>query len=201
MRDPRPGILLAVIIGHIAVILLLLRASRPEDSASTSRYEPMVLLFLRDRAPVAVAAPRAPKVLPPAKPAEPGEAPSTRAAAPTAPSTSAQPPIDWQHEAEVAAQNGVAAAQNERDYRDLSALSPEQLSWVRQNHMQRAPPGIAWTHPRFEFDRTTGLPILWINDHCVLVTVFVFCGIGHIEANGHLFDHMRDPRDPADPAE
>jgi hypothetical protein len=59
--------------------------------------------------------------------------------------------------------------------------------------VQPAPPGIEWHHPRFEFDRSTGLPIFWINDHCVLVTVMVFCGIGHIEPNSHLFDHMRDP--------
>jgi len=57
-------------------------------------------------------------------------------------------------------------------------------------------PGIAWTHPRFEFDRSTGLPVLWINDHCVMITLLVFCGIGHIEANGDLFKHMRDPHAP-----
>jgi hypothetical protein len=62
--------------------------------------------------------------------------------------------------------------------------------------MEPMPPGIEWTHPRFEFDRHSGLPILWINDHCVLVTLMVFCGIGHIEANGELLKHMRDPHDP-----
>jgi hypothetical protein len=29
--------------------------------------------------------------------------------------------------------------------------------------------------------------------HCVLVTLLVFCRIGHIESNGSLFKHMRDP--------
>lgn len=54
-----------------------------------------------------------------------------------------------------------------------------------------------WTqvYPRFEFDRHSGLPIFWINDHCVLVTLLVFCSIGHIEANGDLLKHMRDPQD------
>ncbi len=58
------------------------------------------------------------------------------------------------------------------------------------------PPGIPWNHPRLEFDRNSGLPMLWINDHCVLITLIVFCGIGHIEPNGDLLEHMRDPHDP-----
>jgi len=61
--------------------------------------------------------------------------------------------------------------------------------------MAPMPPGIEWRHPRFEFDRNSGLPVLWINDHCVLVTLIVFCGIGKIEANGDLFKHLRDPHD------
>jgi hypothetical protein len=33
----------------------------------------------------------------------------------------------------------------------------------------------------------------------VMVMVMVFCKIGHIEANGKLFEHMRDRRDSAIP--
>lgn len=109
-----------------------------------------------------------------------------------------QPKIDWEREAELAAQNAVAAAEKQGNYRDLSALSAAQLSWVRRNHLEPAPPGIAWTHPRVEIQKG-GLPIIWINDHCIAVPVMmlmVFCKIGHIEANGGLFDHMRDPRNP-----
>ena len=62
--------------------------------------------------------------------------------------------------------------------------------------MRPMTPGLQWTHRRVQFDRDTGLPMVWINDHCVLVTVFVFCAIGKIEANGELFKHMRDPTDP-----
>jgi hypothetical protein len=108
----------------------------------------------------------------------------------------ARPHIDWQRESEVVAELSVADAEKDANYRNLSGLSQEQLSWVQHNHMQPAPPGIPWHHPRFQFDKTTGLPIFWINDHCVLVTVFVFCGIGHIEADGELFKHMKDPKDP-----
>jgi hypothetical protein len=58
--------------------------------------------------------------------------------------------------------------------------------------MQPMTSHIQWNHPRYEFDQSTGLPILWINDHCVMVTVMVFCAIGHIEANGEMFKDMRD---------
>ena len=47
------------------------------------------------------------------------------------------------------------------------------------------------TQSSWEFERP-GLPILWIYDHCVLVMLMVFCRVGHIEANGDLFKHMRD---------
>lgn len=79
-------------------------------------------------------------------------------------------------------------------YRDLSALSPEQLDWIKRNRMEPAPPGIAWTHPRVQFDKNSGLPMIWINDRCVLVVLIVFCGIGRIEHNGDLFKHMGDAR-------
>jgi len=41
-----------------------------------------------------------------------------------------------------------------------------------------------------------GIPIIWVNDHCVVVPLMMFmmfCQVGHIEANGDLFKHMRDP--------
>jgi hypothetical protein len=78
-----------------------------------------------------------------------------------------QSSIDWEHEAEIASQNFLANAEKERNYRDPSGLSAAQLDWIKQNHMKPAPPGIAWQHPRFEFDRKTGLPVFWIDDRCV----------------------------------
>lgn len=87
----------------------------------------------------------------------------------------------------------MANAEREPSYRDLSALSVEQLSWIKRNHMELAAPGIKWHHRRVEFDPDSGLPIVWLGDHCVLITVFVFCRIGHIESNGDLFKRMRDP--------
>jgi hypothetical protein len=107
------------------------------------------------------------------------------------------PRIDWEKAAELAAKNAIENSGRESRYRDLSALSPEQLNWVRQNHMEPAQPGIAWTYRRVEITKG-GFPIIHINDHCVAVPfllMMVFCQIGQIESNGHLFDHMRDPAD------
>jgi hypothetical protein len=103
-----------------------------------------------------------------------------------------RPSVDWQHEAELAAQNAVADAEREGKFRDLSSLTPLQLDWIERNHMEPAPPGIHWKRPRVEI-QPGGLPIIWINERCVLVIVMVFCGIGHIEAEGGLFNYMRDP--------
>lgn len=112
------------------------------------------------------------------------------------PDASASAPIDWEEEARLAARNTIADADKERAYRDLSSLSPEQLDWMRKNHLEPAAPGIPWKYRRVEVG-AGGWPIIHINDHCVVVPflmMMVFCSIGHIEPRGDLFDHMRDER-------
>jgi hypothetical protein len=199
-RDQRPLVFLAVLVSHAVIVLLLVRAVRQPISPHNDSYEPLVLVFLHDGArPITNAVtPRRPDVSPPTVPGAPAlklePMPDDAIEAP--PEAPPPPAIDWEHEAELAARNGVAEAEKQRNYRDLSALSAEQLSWAKKNHMEPAAPGIQWTHPRVEFDAHSGLPVFWINDHCVLVTLMVFCAIGHIEANGDLFKHMGDPHDP-----
>ena len=191
-RDWRLLVFLTVLISHAVFVILVVRSARLMIYSPRDSLEPLVLLLLPNearQAPDAVTTPRGPSPRP--RVVEPPEV------APNAPLTTASPPnIDWQREIELTAQNALADAEREGKYRDLSALSTEQLSWAKRNHMVPAPPGIAWTHPRFEFDRHSGLPIFWINDHCVLVTLMVFCAIGKIEASGELFKHMRDPSAP-----
>lgn len=195
--ERRPLIFLAVLMSHAVIVLLLVRSARQAISPPGRSDEPLVLLLLHELKQAATERTVRPAAASTAHAAKHEPAPDNSiAAAPAEPEPPAQPPrIDWQHEAEMAAQDGVAAAEKEKNYRDLSALSRAQLSWSRMNHMVRAPPGIQWTHPRLEF-MPNGLPIFWINDHCVLVTVMVFCSIGHVEANGGLFNHLRDPHDP-----
>jgi hypothetical protein len=198
--DWRPLVFLAVLTSHVVIVLLVIREARLVIFSPNDSYEPLVLMLLHDkaRAPTDTVTPRRSAVSPPAavpknRTVIPKPGPDNSITVP--PETPPQPRIDWEREAELAAQNGVANAEKQKNYRDLSALSPAQLSWVKKNHMAPMPPGIEWRHPRFEFDRNSGLPMLWINDHCVLVTLIVFCGIGKIEANGDLFKHLRDPHD------
>jgi hypothetical protein len=198
-RDQRPLVFIAVLVWHAVIVLLLTRAARQPISPQNDSYEPLVVMFLHDgaRAVTNAVTPRRPDVSPPTVPGAPAlklepVPDGASEAAPEAPPSA----IDWEHEAELAARNGVADAEKQKNYRDLSALSAEQLSWAKKNHMEPAAPGIQWTHPRFEFDAHSGLPVFWINDHCVLVTLMVFCAIGHIEASGDLFKHMGDPHDP-----
>jgi hypothetical protein len=112
----------------------------------------------------------------------------------------AEPPprIDSGKEAEQATADAIANTEKQSTYRNLSALSPEQRSWLRENQMKPAAPGIPWKYHRVEVTEG-GFPIIHINDHCVaipLMMFMVFCKVGHIEPQGDLFDHMRDPHNP-----
>jgi hypothetical protein len=175
----------------------------PVIYALNSSYDPLVLLLLHQNpAQRTQVAPKPPRVTRPQGAAVPTHA-ATAEAVPenqnSAPSEVGTPPkIDWEHESALAARSSVAAAEQEKLYRDLSGLSPAQRSWISQNHMEPVPPGIKWHHARVEWT-PEGLPIFWVNDNCIIVPLMafmMFCKIGRIEANGDLFKHMRDPHDP-----
>jgi hypothetical protein len=193
----KPLVFLGVLILHGTVVLLLLRAAQLPRTPSIGAAVPLILLLLqknenRERpAPPSTAAAGA-------IPAKHKRLPATVAQdnAITLPSETATPKIDWDHEAEWAAQNELTNTAKERDYRNLGGLSDAQLKWVRDNHMVQMAPGIVWAHPRVEVDKNSLLPIIHINDHCVLIVLFVFCGIGHIQPNTHLFDRLHDPVEP-----
>jgi hypothetical protein len=180
---------------------LIIRGAPPSGSVATPASDSLVLLVLPREAPVIANVP-APRAATPRKrsaeaavSASPPEPVANDAA--TAPP---QPPkVDWDKEVGLAAQSAIANAAKENAYRNLSALSPDQLAWVRQNQMEPAVPGISWKYRRVEIAEG-GFPIIHINDHCVaiplVVMIMVFCKIGHIEANGKLFEHMRDSHEP-----
>jgi hypothetical protein len=214
-RRRRSLVFLVVLMLHAALVLLAARPAQQRVPPTAHAVEPLVLLYLH--APAAgtgAAAPAAPagRVETPKHTQSRGEAVAHEAT--PVPKPDLQPPdlqadvqppanppldIDWISQVHLAAQSSVAAAEQAGRYRDLSKLSTAQQDWIKKNHLEPAVPGIAWTHPRVEFDN--GLPIIWINDHCVAVPalmMMVFCGIGHIEANGDLFKHMHDPREPSD---
>jgi hypothetical protein len=190
--DARPLVFLTVLMLHAAIVLLLLRPARLLTNSGTSD-EPLILLFLHSRPPPAtgVATPRpAPSSNSRSAKREPAPVPDNAITLP--PEAPPRPSVDWQREAELAAQSAVADAEKEGKFRNLSSFTPLQLDWIKRNHMEPAPPGIHWKRPRVEIT-PGGLPIIWINERCALVTLLVFCGIGRIEADGGLFNHMRDP--------
>jgi hypothetical protein len=196
-RSGRGLILLAVLAAHVAFVALLLREDRQGRTAAPARDSEGLLILPIGRPRTAVA-----KIVPEpaAKPRMPPlelmlKIPDLEPdAAATVIPEELPPPIDWEREAEIATQNALKDAETRGAYRDLSALSPAQLSWVRENHFEPAAPGIPWKYRRVEVTEG-GFPIIHINDHCIVVPLLmmmVFCKIGHIEPRGDLFEHMRD---------
>ena len=108
-----------------------------------------------------------------------------------APSEQQRQHIDWDRESALAVESNIAKAAKDRSYRDLSSLTPEQLDWVKKNHMEPM--------PSFQWDRSSRGQmlrhgIIKLNDYCVLVVVVPFCRFGgKIQYNGDLFKDMHDP--------
>lgn len=100
--------------------------------------------------------------------------------------------IDWDRESELAIQSSIAKMAMENGYRDMSKLTPEQLEWVKQNHLEPM--------PEFQWDKNSRGEmlrhgIIKLNDYCVLVVVIPFCRFGgKIQYNGDLFKDMHDPK-------
>jgi hypothetical protein len=183
---------------HLALLWAVIRADRSPRVAAPSATDALMLLILPERADMAarvVASVRRPSRAGSAIPSVATPAPTGPRESTTVPAPATAPaPIDWEEEARLAARDSIAHADRENAHRDLSSLSPEQLDWVRRNHLEPAAPGIPWKYRRVEVG-AGGWPIIHINDHCVFVPflmMMVFCSIGHIEARGDLFDHMRD---------
>jgi len=110
---------------------------------------------------------------------QPGAAPAES----TAPV--ALPPIDWQLEGERAAARKALATPWQPATGDKKLHKPE-FGWSH-----------ARTH-RIEKDPESGIAILELNDHCVLVGLIIpMCSVGKIKPRGDLFDGMKDPDRPS----
>jgi hypothetical protein len=188
----------AVLLLHALVFSLALRADRgrrPPKAADESLAVWIVRRqeWPREQPPTPPTA-RAPRARAPA----PSPAPAAAAAPPPEAPSAAGPRIDWERAAVDAARASAATAAAGAGYRDLAGAPPAVRAWIEGEHMERAPAGIPWRHSRVEFT-PEGFPIIHINDHCVslpMLAFLVFCKIGHIEADGHLFDSLRAPREP-----
>lgn len=202
-RAPRRTLVwLIVVAAHAGVIAAMLLSSPPRSRDLASPVASLAMRLLpkgsaRNGAPrfsvqidSAISPPRilAPPTLPPI--------PIDNNAITLTPSEQQQQLIDWDRESALAVQASIASAAKEKNYRDLSGLTPEQLDWVRKNRMEPMP-GFQWDHnSRREMLRHG---IVKLNDYCVLIVVLPFCRFGaKIHYSGDLFKHMRDP-DPVDP--
>lgn len=189
----RPLVFVLVFVTHAAVIVVFSHVE-PQIHFSKPIYEPLVFLLLSHKRQSTAHLATPPATTPPkAKlPKRQLPEPSPDNAITVTPETQPSAKIDWDHESQWAVQNALTNAEKERNYRDLAALSWEQLKWVRENQLVHAAPGIPWTYRRVEVTKS-GFPLIHINDHCVvipLLMMMVFCKIGHIEPNGDLFQHM-----------
>ncbi len=199
-RKSRLLIFLGVLLLHGAGVMWLVKSHQGVRWRDRAGGEPLVFLPLPkevQRETPAAASPAAPTPVPLRRKKPVIEPPQNNAITlPAEPSSEALPKIDWDQEAQQAASNALTELGKEYAYRNLAGLSPEQLKFVRDNHLVPMTPGIVWAHPRVEVDPDTLIPIIHINDHCVLVLLIPFCVIGHIRPNDHLFDHMHDKPDP-----
>ncbi len=194
----RKLVLLIVMLAHAGLIAaILMVAARPaREQLGAAELTSLVLL------PTASAPRDAPRLAvhlespsPPARGLSDIALPSLRTdgdAVTLAPPQLQRPPIDWDHEAAIAVASSIAQSAKERSYRNLSGPSPEQLDWLKRNHMEPAP-GFHWDrNSRREMLRHG---IFKINDYCVLVVALPFCSFGgKIQYDGDLFKTMRDPK-------
>jgi hypothetical protein len=95
----------------------------------------------------------------------------------------------------MAAGDMLDDAERRSHLRDLSGMSEAQKQWLKTHGYEPMPPSFHFSHSNpGAVEVVDGVPILHINSNCVLVAMlFPFCAIGHIEARGDLFKHMRDP--------
>lgn len=200
-RARRPLILLFVVLCHCLIFVALLRNVGSPPDRRRLADDPLVLLRLSQSPANAKSPPRfhlseaAPRVAAAHASVPKPLAPSLPPAIPPAATPHSAPRvIDWEREAALELQRGNADVERDRAYRNLAGLTPERRAWLESHHMEPVPPeGIHWAHPRVEI--VNGLPLIWVNNHCVavpLMMLLVFCSIGHIEPRGDLLDHMRE---------
>jgi hypothetical protein len=109
--------------------------------------------------------------------------------APTTPEAPlVEPHVDWQIEAERATRAISAESAKERK------CDPSDRPWssLPKCRKSRRPPEWEPETPRAGFDHL--LPYVRLGKRCILGLGFFGCALGKLpEANGHLFDDMKDP--------
>jgi hypothetical protein len=142
------AVFLLVFLLHGLLITLLMRERRLVLFSKHDSSEPLLVYFLpHESFPGRNAVAKSPSKVVRRNAVLQRKQPSTNAInAPTTPPIEAATPatqIDWQHELELAVQNRAANEEAEKTYRDLSkSMSPSQVDWLKQHHMEPASPGL-----------------------------------------------------------
>jgi hypothetical protein len=179
-----------VVGGHLCALGIVLHKHSARGAAAVQ--EPMQVVFLPLPKRVDVPSPEA--LNPPTSPIQhpvtrsmPATAPAANDTAITVPSA---PRIDWDQEAETAAQAQVPAQRTDR------VCEKNEMPDPRRPSCQKAPPSFEWNPevPRVGMD---GLfPYVRLGDTCVVGLGFFGCH-EKMPANGKLFEEMKNPSRPA----
>jgi hypothetical protein len=186
---------------HAAVCWLLLEATRPLEIGTAASS--LKLMYLTRDVPESVE--RTPALARPSQPPVPQRAAvpalnqrrplsQPSATAPGEEDNAIHPPIDWANELSRTAKESASGE---------AAPKPREFG---APHVAPAPPAkppeFGWSHSRtHRVERGPGSVGLHLGDHCLIALSplpSVVCSPGKKEANGDLFQHMRDPPQPGD---
>jgi hypothetical protein len=192
-RRIRDSCTIALVLGlHLTVVWLLLATSRVVSRQAESQSLEIVFIA---RPPVALEsnfARRGPSNATPRRRDAVSPLPIPHAAPEEDENNAIQAPTDWAGELSRAARDAAS---------DESTQKPRDFGFPHPSSAPGKASQFGWdyvaTH-RVESIPEGGL-LLHLNENCVLVLFplpFVGCGIGRKQANGDLFEHMRDPLQP-----
>jgi hypothetical protein len=193
---------LAIHVVFFLVFALLRSPTRPDDAVDAPAT---TFIFLREVVkPVeSVPAPavagrtarRAAPQMPPAVSPAPEPQPASSSITPT-------PAPDWRAEAGTAANNVLEAERRKREH--PSVLEPHDFSGVTPGSTDTSKPRFGWYHAAtHRVEGSPGALIVHVNDRCAIAVLLIFpvpiCKVGHMAAQGNLFEHLYDLPDPKAP--
>ena len=113
-----------------------------------------------------------------------------------------RPAPDWRAEAGIAANSVLEAERRKREH--PSVLEPHDFSGVTPGSTDTSKPQFGWSHAaNHRVEGSPGALVVNVTDRCRIALVFIFpfpiCKVGHMAAQGNLFEHMYDLPDPKAP--
>jgi hypothetical protein len=197
----RATVFFAVLMLHVIVGMIWIKSSLLLSSTAHTAPAEILIAFLQNAAEQKTADENLSGGNPIAKQVSPQKRSTTASEAPkdafqpdysfdTRNAITTTTPIDWEHEAELAVQNSIAAAEREKLFRNLAGLSAAQLDWIQKNQMEAVDTNPPWAENR---PKNNADGVLWISENCALVNGLPFCRIelGRKPARGDLFKNMR----------